>query len=485
MSQIDWVGFDMDYTLALYRQAEMDRLSIAATVAKLVARGYPRQIAEIPYVLDFAIRGLLVDKRLGNVLKMTRFKVVRCGYHGLRELRKEELVSLYYERRIRPRNERYHWIDTLYALSEVSVFVGIIDALEAHGEKLDYERLFSDIRECIDEAHRDGTILDAVMADPGRYIERDPDLAATIHKLRSAGKRIFLLTNSRRAYTERILGYLFDGVLPDYPSYEGLFDALVVAARKPSFFEGDEPLMEHRGDALVVARAPFERGRLYEGGCLRALQEGLGVPENRVLYVGDHIYGDMLRSKKESTWRTAMIIPELPAELQAHEESRADLERAVALDDRRAELEDVIRHCSSLLREHGRRINGHSHAASASALAPLVAAEGGSSDAGAAPPPAKDAPPRGHGSARYRRTMARARTELRALEHEHAALRRRVDARFHPYWGSLFKQGSELSLFGDQVTEYACVYASKVSNLLAYSPVQYFRSRRGLMPHEV
>ena len=41
MSNIAWVGFDMVYTLAIYDQAAMDRLSIDATVAKLIARGYP------------------------------------------------------------------------------------------------------------------------------------------------------------------------------------------------------------------------------------------------------------------------------------------------------------------------------------------------------------------------------------------------------------------------------------------------------------
>jgi 5'-nucleotidase len=32
MAGIDWVGFDMDYTLAIYNQIEMDRLSVEATV---------------------------------------------------------------------------------------------------------------------------------------------------------------------------------------------------------------------------------------------------------------------------------------------------------------------------------------------------------------------------------------------------------------------------------------------------------------------
>ena len=44
MSGIDWVGFDMDYTLAIYNQTEMDRLSIDATLKKLVSRGYPEAI---------------------------------------------------------------------------------------------------------------------------------------------------------------------------------------------------------------------------------------------------------------------------------------------------------------------------------------------------------------------------------------------------------------------------------------------------------
>ena len=61
----------------------------------------------------------------------------------------------------------------------------------------------------------------------------------------------------------------------------------------------------------------------------------------------------------------------------------------------------------------------------------------------------------------------------------------RIDRRFHPYWGSLLKEAAEKSSFGDQVEEYACLYTSRVSNFLAYSPLQYFRSPRDLMPHEL
>ncbi|HEY3667032.1 MAG TPA: 5'-nucleotidase domain-containing protein, partial [Polyangiaceae bacterium] len=77
-SNIDWIGFDMDYTLAIYNQEEMDRLSVRATLEKLSSRGYaPDIIASVQYRIDFPIRGLLIDKRFGHILKMDRFKVVQ------------------------------------------------------------------------------------------------------------------------------------------------------------------------------------------------------------------------------------------------------------------------------------------------------------------------------------------------------------------------------------------------------------------------
>lgn len=451
MAHVDWIGFDMDYTLAIYHQEEMDRLSIKCTAEKLVARGYPTWLPDLPYPLDFAIRGLLIDKHLGNVLKMNRFKIVRKGFHGLKELSRNDLRALYYERKLRHKSTRYHWIDTLYALSEAAMYAAIIDAFEQRGMTVKYGRLFNDIRECIDEAHRDGSILNPVMADPGKYIERSQSLARTLHKLRSAGKRLFVLTNSRRAYTERLLGYLLDGMLSDYPTFHHYFDAVIVFARKPSFFEDRNPLMKHDHDKLIGAKT-LERGAIYEGGNIRDLQKALGVTGNRVLYVGDHIYGDMVRSKKDSNWRTAMVIPELEAEVAAHEICRDDNSRATELYNRRHELEDQ-------LRVHQRRIKE---------LEKNGGKNGNASDL--------------H---HEKQVIATIRRQLRALDREGTTLKRHTDRRFHPYWGSLLKEHNELSLFGHQVSEYACVYTSRVSNLLNYSPHQYFRSPHNQMHHEL
>ena len=81
--------------------------------------------------------------------------------------------------------------------------------------------------------------------------------------------------------------------------------------------------------------------------------------------------------------------------------------------------------------------------------------------------------------------MTTIRDELRAIELEHHCVAEKVDAAFHPYWGSLLKEAGDRSSFGVQVATYADVYMRSVSSLRHYSPLQHFRSPRDLMPHEL
>jgi hypothetical protein len=71
------------------------------------------------------------------------------------------------------------------------------------------------------------------------------------------------------------------------------------------------------------------------------------------------------------------------------------------------------------------------------------------------------------------------------VDTEQHGIERRIDHRFHPFWGSLLKEENEESSFGAQVEEYACLYTARVSNFLLYSPQQYFRSPRDEMAHEL
>ncbi len=480
MSQIAWCGFDMDYTLAIYDQPEMDRLSIEATIKKLIARGYPSFVAEIPPALHFPVRGLLIDKRYGHILKMDRYKHVCKGFHGFRELSKDEIRLLYHSKKIRPATPRYHWIDTLYALSEASLYAALVDALESRNHAIDYARAFTDIRECIDEAHRDGTILDAVAADLPRFVKRDPDLAPTLHKLRSAGKKIFILTNSRWSYTDRMMTYLLGGAMGEYPSWRNFFDVVVVAATKPAFFQERRPLMELDGAKVLPAAFPLERGKVYQGGNLQDFERALGVSGDQVLYVGDHIYGDILRSKKDSAWRTVMIMQELETEIVAYESCRADFDRVHQLEDARERLEDELRFYQGRYKELSRAIDGGGRAdrPSESSLRVHTAA----TKPNGTPTPVSELEGERH---RVKRAVDHVRARLRQVEAELEVLVRGTDARFHSFWGSLLKEGNEQSSFGAQVEEYACLYTSRVSNLFSYSPQQHYRSPRDVMAHEI
>lgn len=456
LDQIKAVGFDMDYTLAIYRQAEMDRQSIEATVDKLVDRGYPAALRDMKYRTDFPIRGLLIDRKLGNVLKMDRYRYVKRAYHGFRRLTREERRSAYHTRRLRPGTGRYHWVDTLYALSEVAVYTAVIDHMETHGQTVDYGKLFTDVRTCADLSHQDGSILDDVLSDLPRYVDRDRELGVLLHKFRSAGKRLFLLTNSGPQYTDAMMRYLLGDAREEYPSWRNYFDYVFTASKKPAFFTGKAVFVDV--ESGEESRAP-ERGRLYRGGNIADLERTLGLPGDEVLYVGDHIYGDVLRAKKESTWRTAMIIQEMDAELRVLREHAVSFERSASLGQTRDAVQDQLREQQARLKRVERK------------LADLeLGSEKASFEAK---------------RVLHRRSIDRLRAQLRELDAERGELDDALDQAFHPFWGSVFKAGAEVSSFGSQVEQYAGIYTSRASNLAQYSPMHYFQSPRHRMPHEL
>lgn len=48
----------------------------------------------------------------------------------------------------------------------------------------------------------------------------------------------------------------------------------------------------------------------------------LKVQGKDILYVGDHIFGDILKSKKRQGWKTFLVVPELTKELEVWEKNR-------------------------------------------------------------------------------------------------------------------------------------------------------------------
>jgi HAD superfamily 5'-nucleotidase-like hydrolase len=461
LDKIEMVGFDMDYTLALYNQARIEELSIRATLEKLVtAKGYPEAIRGLAYDPQLALRGLVVDRENGNVFKPDRYGYPGRARHGLTTLERDRIAELYQRERTRLSARRYAWIDTLFALPEAVLYAGLVDYFDRTEtvSKPSYDTMWEHIRECIDLAHRDGSIKTIVSAQLAAYIVRDEALAETLHKLRSSGKRLFLLTNSAWDYTSTVMSYLLDGALAAYPNWKSYFDIVVVSAAKPEFFTADHPFIELDQAGAPTTRAqdgPFQRGRIYQGGNLKAFEERARTSGDRVLFVGDHIYGDMLRSRKSSNWRTAMVLQEMEHEVAVYDRSRGELAKLDRLDAELIHLDAELNERQSALR----------------ALQKLGDHTPGSDQVVDARRAVKE-------------SIESLRKSLRAATAQHRALEADIDHAFNPYWGPLFREGYEISKFGEQVEAYACVYTSRVSNFRFYSPMQYFRGPRDRMPHE-
>jgi HAD superfamily 5'-nucleotidase-like hydrolase len=464
MSSIDAIGFDMDYTLAQYHQKPLDELSIKLTIDKLISNhGYPEEIRGIRVDLNFIIRGLVVDKDTGHIFKLDAHRMVGRCHHGYRALSEEERREIYGGKPIRFSTDRYSFVDTLFSLSEITLVAGIIQHYEGDGRALpwSYRELSEAIRQSIDEAHADNSIKKEILANLSTYIVRAPDLGPTLHKLRSAGKRLFLLTNSEWFYTDAVMSFLLDGALPFYHSWRDYFDFVGALARKPTFFTKSEPFIELNDEGVEQGPSTrYKRRGIYQGGNINDLEAMLGLEGGAILYVGDHMYGDILRSKKSASWRTALVVQEMVESIKLTHENMGSLRRIRQLEEAVRRLDDDINYHLTLLKSLGRVQQ---------LIVALTSPETMVIDA----------------------TRERARVELnrkrdlrRLTLDELEALELEVDGRFNPYWGRIFRERNERSWFGAQVEDYADIYTGRVSNFLAYSPGQYFRAPREDMPHE-
>ena len=184
-----------------------------------------------------------------------------------------------------------------------------------------------------------------------------------------------------------------------------------------------------------------------------------GIRGDEIFYVGDHIYGDILRSKKDSLWRTCMVVQEIEDEITYTDSRMEEIGTLSQIEVVRERLDDEVNHHKTLLNTLERRLERE----------PLTADE------------------RAQAEELRRQTKAELDRMRRALKEANGiadVLEQDVEEGFNPYWGLLFKEGNENSRFGYQVEQYACLYTSRVSNFLHYSPIQYYRSPRDSMPHE-
>ncbi|KAL3681953.1 hypothetical protein R1sor_024909 [Riccia sorocarpa] len=478
MKSIVAVGFDMDYTLAQYKADTFETLAYVGTIRKLVYDlHYPEELLDWKFDWKYMVRGLVLDKKRGNILKMDRHKYVKVAYHGFKEMSREDRQAAYGSTLSRESFDEpdYALIDTLFSLAEAYLFAQVVELKDAYPGKIprgaDYAQIYRDIRAAVDLCHRDGTLKQAVANEPAKYINEDQKLVPMLRMLRESGRLTFLVTNSLWDYTHVVMNFLFgkcgtQGGIPRDDEWLSYFDIVITGSAKPAFFmdnnrapllevniqtgmlmntDNGSPLAQIGEPAIETQPCPNYKAskacRVFQGGSVTHLHNLLGIEASaQVMYVGDHIYGDILRSKKALGWRTMLVVPELEKEMELLNDT-AELHKEVTiLRQLRDKLEDNLQQL-------------------------LWVAQFGE-------------------TAEERKE---AKSEIEKVQ-VNLSIQQNLSVLgllFHKVWGQLMKTGYQNSRFGHQVERFACLYTSQVTNLCHYSPEKLYRPTEDYMPHEM
>jgi len=356
-------------------------------------------------------------------------------------------------------------MDTLFQFVDAQLFASLIELKDkGNHEFLDfktYEEMYMNVRECVDLCHRDGVIKDEVAINPEKYIILDNGLIPMLKRYKDAGIKVFLLTNSHWEYTSVAMNYLFHGrkveaQLKSMDEWMDLFDLVVVGSCKPAYMVDpylnlyrvnpkDGSLLNTDGVFEIQALGRhgngaelfLQKGKVFQGGNWKHLHAMLEIEAGEeILYVGDHLYSDVLRSKRTLGWRSVFIMPELEDEMRVFDANKHILKQIVQLRNLRDELSGY--HDSVQL----------TGGAGASNILKIIEED--------------DA------------TIKRTLTDL--AEQWHSA--------FHPVWGAMFNAGYQDSRFAFFVQNYACLYTSRATNLGLSFASRSFRTTTEMLPHD-
>ncbi|KAH9492943.1 Cytosolic purine 5'-nucleotidase [Bulinus truncatus] len=475
LDKIKIYGFDMDYTLAVYKSPVYESMGFNLLKARLVDIGYPAEFLQFEFDPSFPVscrhehcvsgptamvlsdlgdtcvvynhlamlqgRGLWFDKLYGNLLKVDSHGNILVCIHGFRFLKPHEVSEIYPNKYIQLDDKRLYVLNTLFNIPETYILACIIHFFETNKDyakaktgvtisniHMSYKSIFQDVRAAVDWLHSHGDLKRHTMEDMGKYVHKDEKLPVLLDRIRQVGAKTVMITNSGYEYTNTIMAYLLD-----FPEKYGnrhwttYWDCVVVDAMKPLFFEDGTSLrrVDTETGALSIGHhlGPLKIGEIYSGGSCEVLSRLLGAKGSDVLYVGDHIFGDILKSKKIRGWRTFLIIPELSTELQVWTEKKQLFDSLTKIE---SALSDIYRHLDSSTLE--------------------------------------------------RPDTSQISQSLRAVVHE-------LDMSYGML-GSLFRSGSRQTFFASQVRRYADIYAASILNLLHYPFCYMFRAPAMLMPHE-
>lgn len=445
MKHIKAIGFDMDHTLVRYHSDVFEELTFNETIKKLVGElQYPKEVEKFEFNFLKAVRGLVVDMEYGNIMKVSLYNKIKNAYHGGRELTYKEQQRIYKGSSVDLSEDRYLSIDTAFSIAFTVVFAQLVDLKDAN-PNLDlppYQEIAADVLKSVDMAHRDGSLKSQVVKDLDKYVIKDAEAVRALERFKRYGKKLWIITNSDYNYTRALLDHTITPFLKDHRHWRELFEVTVTLSAKPRFFTDKLSFLKVDPQTGLMENwdKKIETG-VFQGGDAIKLQEDHGLKGDEILYLGDHIYGDILRLKKSCDWRTALVIEELDREVQAYRDTKSHSKEIDALMEKKVELEKEIDELYAKEHEFGENVP--------------------------------------------KETVMGKFDEIEKLDKQIGKEIKLYEKHFNPYWGEVMRAGAEPSVFASQIERYACIYMTQIADFNEYSPRNYYRPKKRTLAHEL
>ena len=443
LKKIRFVGFDMDHTLIRYNIHIFETLAYRVMVEKLLSeKKYPLEIKKLQFDFCSVIRGLVIDSSQGNLLKVSRHGAIRNSYHGTKPIPFKKQQKDYHGTYVDLASKEFYSIDTSFSISLAVLFGQLIDLKDrSPTEYPEYPIILKDVLEVMDMSHRDESIKSCVCENINQYIIQEPEVAKGLERYKKHGKKIFLLTNSDFHYSKILMDYALNPFLENHKNWMELFDYTITLANKPRFFFDKFNFLKinPKNGTMTNYDAELVPG-IYQGGCAELFEKSLGLSGEDILYIGDHIYGDIVRLKKDCNWRTALVVEELGNEIKKMQKVKPWQDEIRKLMEQKQPLEEkLVQLISSGIEDCIDNTN----------------------------------------------SINKIQEAIEKIDNRISSLIEKSKIAFNPVWGEIMRAGNEESYFANQVDRFADIYMAKLSDLLSISPRYYFRSPRRPLTHEV
>lgn len=443
MKKIKYIGLDMDHTLLRYHTERFESLVYTFVIEQLINhKHYPESLRTFTFNFEEAIRGLVVDSKNGNILKLSRYGAIRQSYHGTTLIKFTDQKQFYRSTYVDLGDPNYMAIDTSFSIAFCVLYSQLVDLKDQMPEQLpSYAIIALDVLNAVDQVHANGSLKQKISENLEHYVIKEQEVVKGLQRCIQHGKKIFLLTNSDYYYTNLMLNYAINPFLEEGKTWQDIFEYVVTLANKPRFFYDNLKFLHiNPNDGTMTNTNGKITPGVYQGGNAKKFTDDLNLKGDEILYIGDHIYGDILRLKKDCNWRTALVVEELGSEIAAQQKSLPIEKEIVANMAIKAALEHQyidIQTCSI-----------------------------------------------DENTPKYEKKLEDLQTQIAAIDSVISKLLRDQQAFFNPKWERMFRAGAEESYFAYQVDRFACIYMEKLSDLLALSPLTYFRANRRMLAHD-